>query len=82
MCSTTEESVAVGYEFGQLLMKVLKLPKRTRRFVLTCAVDSAVTVECEYFPEFTADSQEEFAAIVSRYELVEKEPEDDVADSV
>jgi len=37
--------------FVQQLVKALGLPRSTRSFELRCAVDEAVTVKCEYFPE-------------------------------
>ena len=45
------KQIVAGHQIGKAWCKALGLPKFTRSFELRCAVDEAVTVKCEYYPE-------------------------------
>lgn len=48
------KQIVAGHQIGKALCEALGLPKLTRSFELRCAVDEAVTVKCEYYPEVDA----------------------------
>jgi len=48
-------AVSSNDTFVDQLVKVLGLPKQTIRFSLNVAVNEAVIVTCEYYPELSGD---------------------------
>lgn len=58
-------------QFVRELFAALQLPKHTRAFEIRCAVDEAVIVRCEYFPE-GIDGEIGARALLSEYELVRR----------
>lgn len=59
-------------ELGQKLCDALGLPKNVRWFELRVAVDEAVTVKCEYFPE--SDGGELLESVLAEYKVEQKKP--------
>jgi hypothetical protein len=64
------KKLVAGQEIGKALIEALGLPKLTRSFELCCAVDEAVSVKCEYYPE--VDGQE-LVVSLAEYELVRRD---------
>lgn len=56
----------MGQQIGQKLIDALGLPKNTVSFELRCAVNEAVTVRCEYFPE----GEEAIDTLINDYQLI------------
>lgn len=59
--------------FARALMNALGLPKRTRSFELRCAVDEAVTVKCEYYPDADTAAGFDPHPLLAEYRLVQVE---------
>lgn len=59
-------------QFVKELHAALRLPKYARAFEIRCAVDEAVVVRCEYYPE-GIDGQIGAQALLSEYELVQRQ---------
>lgn len=60
-------AVLLGRHLGPELVRILGLPKNTVSFDLRCAVDEAVTVRCEFFPDVS--NPDELVAVFRSYRL-------------
>jgi hypothetical protein len=60
------QKIAAGHEIGQALCEALGLPKHTRSFDSRCAVDKALTVRSEYFPQGLRETSHNRAAYSSK----------------
>ena len=72
-------SAVFGQTIGKAILEALGLEhQRVRSFILRCAVNEPVVIvtECLEIPN-GAESADALAAILSRYHLVPKEPEEE-----
>ena len=67
------KEVVLGKDLGGRFIEIFGLPENTFDFNIHFPIDGVVEVNCTYCPSIDSEEADKVAAILSEYELCEKE---------